>query len=367
MGLLDQDFELPSAAEPGPTPVQTEAVAGAPAAAAEPTGPMVVVHYRRSGWPGKTLPAILLLAAGAVGVYYRLKTPDWRGLSRGSAESTPKPVDPAPAEPPAAAPLVVRVDPPAPPPVVAPEVAPPTSEPVPTDKGEVAPEVIAALDEAFAAPEAVAPPPQPPPLPPVEVVAAAPPARADARAIEADIRREAEAKQAQQVDLAALKRRAPAVAQAELLSRAGAKLQEEFAKNDDDRRALLAEVQRAVKANKATAAAIRELCDDRDHSYSDNVRKMVEKKLDPHDPRGVPRGDHAQRVRVARQFGLPEVVILEALAKDLLKDHAARNGPTNADEALVRAARFLLTVPLPRMPRAAAAAVPPGGPGPVNR
>lgn len=363
MGVLDQDFELPTPPEPAPFGAP-EAAVGAPTAAVG--SPMVVIHYRGRGWFSKTWPAVFLLAAGGVGLYYRLKTPDWRGLGRISDPVETKVAVPVAPEPTPPAPLVVRVEP-TPPPVVAPEPSPRVEvAPTPPMPGEVSPEVVAALESAFAAPE---PMPQPPPLPPAEVAVAvvvAPP-KADPRAIEADIRREAEAKQVEQLDLEALKRRAPAVARVEAFNKAGIQLAEEFAKNDADRRALLAEVQRAAKAGKLQAATIRELCENYDRSYSDNIRKLAEKFLDPKDPRGVARNDHLQRTRVARRFGLPEVVILEGLAKDLLKDHAARNGPTTADEALVRAAHFLLTVPLPKAPTAAAAAVPPGGPAPLNR
>lgn len=399
----------------------------------EPVRPVIVIQPPppRRRWLSAVLPAILLLLAALAVLRYRVGTADWRGLGPGASsgilaarpreaarpDEARTPADliaaagapavapaPAPAREPARAPgepieavAVESAD------AIAAEATPlaelaqghapaevdPGAAPAETVESEDVIVAVAAAVEpdrvdqagapvrdfqaaradlfrpmlaaaAAARPDPVAAPPQPNPD------VAEPAGAVDSHEVWDDIAQAAQQKAAERAELEGMKR--------DLLDRdrkgaAQRKLEqtvEEIKKQDDNRRVFLADLKRLMQAGGPNLA--------------ESVRSMVDQnggdasKLAANQPGRAKKLASSADLRHAwvkslRRMGIAEGVILSDLERAHQLNYAARNGPRSPDEALLRAARDLLDVPVERLgqvrvvPAPAAAPAAPGRPG----
>ena len=359
---------------------------------------VIVIEYRQRGLASRLMPpALILLAALAISSYQR-KTPvrpiaprlDLAALAREKSETPtfppPKVVfRPQPSaadagggkdggvDKPAASPETPRVDPlpdaaasspivpvPVPGPPVA-DPGPPT-RPSPFDLAPVdglLPVAAVAEPQPIPAPATAAPAPETPPEikdpvvtdsapadPPAEMasppngVAAAGGDEPSKDEILRDIQREADEKNAQREDLEKLKPRAQAILAAEAL----AKVHDDRLPFHNDLRQLLKE-----RGNGA-GPEIDQLCDQYGRDTPQEVRALYNRAL----RRAPARMSRQDMVAMMRSIGLPEPVILDYISHGLHKTLNTRGGPRDEDEVRVRAARFLLSIPLPGAPKAGA-------------
>lgn len=340
--------------------------------------PVIVIEYRQRGLVSRlTPPALILLAALAISSYQR-RTPlrpiasriDLAALDRlrpGSAgpavpppriefrpqagEQNPAPASvvdaPAPrVEKPAD---VVQATPPAPLPQSAPPAAP-ASAPAPSPFDL---EPVAGLEPATGSgPSSATPPPAASDAAnadprPEAVRAEGPPAAvnppdgepmASARDdvsrddILRDIQREADEKTANFENLERLKPRAQALLAVETVER----INGQRIPFRNDLRQLLKE--RGVRAGKE----IDSLCDQYGRDTPQEIKSSFYRAL----MRIPTRMSRPEKVEMMRMYGIPEPTILDTIARDLHKTMNTRGGPRDEEEVRVRAAWFLLNIPV---------------------
>jgi hypothetical protein len=166
-----------------------------------------------------------------------------------------------------------------------------------------------------------------------------------------DIQREADEKGARRDEIERIKPQAGAMLFSELL----AKVQEERMPFRNELRQLLAQW------GDSAGRAIDELCDNYGREPLPEVRRAYSRARRT----SSTRMSRQATVDLLRSIGLPEPAILDYLAHDLHKHINTRGGPRDEDEVRVRAARLLLSLPLPtsRRPSAEPVAVPSASPG----
>ncbi len=289
-----------------------------------PPSPVVVVH-ERPGWSSLLLPPCLVLLAAMIVLELRPRGPDPSFLR----PTMPPPVAglARPSPPTEAPPVVVRAEPaPTPAPAPADEPAPPPPAPAPPAIVAEAPAPPAAVVAAEAAGPWVAQDLDPEPLP-------EPPAQG----LE-DFAREAERLRLQELRMEALR------AEVERDERVAALRRAKTARADfhADLRAILA------AGPTGAAESIEALCDRHGRGTADEVERALARA------RANRAGRLARRDRIAmlRRLGLPEAMILDDLAHDQARLIGSRTGPADRPDALVRAARLLLSNP-PQAPVAA--------------
>ena len=320
--------------------------------------PMVVIQRRGSGLlRGLIPPALVLAAAGAI-LAFRVREPDWSGLTadpprmttgadpsavlanssplappgrvvaRVKAETARERPEPTPAEPPAdEPPLVAAPAVPAPAPdLPAPAIVPVEPTPLVADAG------------AFAEP-----PPLLKPIPKEEALR--------------DIRREAARKVAEGDRNEDRQVRAAAREQAEARRRQAEQVRRSEHFVDEDRPIFLEELRRILRAGgPRTGVQIEDLC----RQHKQVLPAAVEKAFKRAQLAVAARLNRRKRVELYRKLGLPEPRILYELANDELANVGMRQGPRNRMEALVVASRRLLEIPPPGPEPVAGAGMPPG-------
>lgn len=302
--------------EPEPTPDDAEAAAPPPL---EP--PRVVVQYR-----GRSLAWAMIVPVAIAASVVTWVAIGPRGEDRSAAPRRPtaaRPVESAPA------PVVLKV-----------AALPARLEPVPEPTVETIP----------------LPGPEPPPVPPIEaraaaveeaVAAAETPTADDTKEAMAAIRDEAEKALAAKVEMERLRATLPAL-EAQARIRALRVVESQRWEFHRGVQALLRE------RGDSAATAIWDLAirfPFEDDPVSDQAIQAELKD------RG-PRLDRAARIALFRRHGLPEPVILAELVREQRRLMPSRKGPRTREEAILRAAKQLLSVP----PRHVAPAA-----GPVGR
>lgn len=310
--LIPHDFE-PSAADPPPAPP-----------------PVVIVRERRWGWWSPLLPPMLIVAVAVIATAYR---PAIRYGFRLGPEAAGRtvPRGRAPEPPP---PVILKIE-------TIPVVLPPSPESL------VAPPLARALARPL--PQRLRPRPPAPRMPDLARVrepapsrfhrpepAPPPPAAADETEFALDqIRREAAERHEQRVEADELKDHV----------------------FDLEREQRLQEIRLVDGRRQAFREELRRLLDQWGNQAGPHIVKLAGQDETPPPP-GVDRVfqaetkkqggklDRHRRIELARAHGLPEPLILADLVREQIRRMPARNGPRSRDEAVVRAARLLLSVPL---------------------
>jgi hypothetical protein len=118
---------------------------------------------------------------------------------------------------------------------------------------------------------------------------------------------------------------------------------------DEDRPRFLAELKRLLdQRGNRSYTEIEDLC----LRYGRDTMAQIDEKVHQVLASTAARLGRNQRVNLLRYYGLPETRILDYLYNAESKNITKRNGPRNQEEALMRAARQLLAVPLPPPPQA---------------
>jgi hypothetical protein len=329
------------------------------AAAIVPPAPQVPLTRRRSRrWI--FLPPFLLCLSACGVLAYRVWTPDWQGLSTLITRSFRRPAS-------LASKRLARV-----------EASPVMTELAASSPRDPALLPASALNDSslrrlssdlsssegptqrdrVARPEAV------PGLPTgdLDLLAAARPDREMKRAWD-DIVRETETKKAERETFEALR---PAVEVRQALEQDTGELRRldrNRQETESDRISFREDLRQAVERFGSKAGpAIRVITQKHVVEASPDVERNMERAL----KNAAGRLDWASRIHLRRAHGLPEALILEVLAEDEMRNTRARNGPRNEDEALVRAAKQLLNVPIAPPPRPSNSPNPPGRRRPVS-
>lgn len=317
-----------------------------PAGQASAPPPTLVIVRRERGWATRLAGPLLIVALALVVLAYRARTPDWRGL-RLPAWAALEPGPPAPAPGPAAPaspPLIVKVRGPAtsldsaP---LAPTLDPERPEPTGPRRVEAiaapppgpitGPSADLAPNRPLPAPGGPAPPAAPWPTGPLN-----PPGPDATEQALAEIRRESERRHAEMVDLEVVKVRVDRLDQERARQKKAARL------------ALMLQ-------NNARMAAefrdrLRPIVKAKGHRGGREISQLCDRyPADPApDPSLLPSVwtnlGRRQRIKQLRAQGFAEPAILVHLAQLEAINYAARNGPKDFDEAMARAAYYLLEV-----------------------
>lgn len=313
---------------------------------AAPLTPTVVLVRRDRGWAARfTWPALIVLAALAV-LAYRVRTPDWRGLGLPDwawSESGP-PSNPAGfvPKPTAMPPLIVKVQGGSTP--VGPE---------PTDPGDP-PEQPAAGPRRVVA---LAPPPPGPiagPFPDLDLATTTPepsgaepaplalpgghaPAGPEATKLALDeIRREAQRQRAERQDLEVVKVQIDRIDRERARQKKAERLAlmlRNTAKQRDEFRDRLRKI--IASQGRQGGSEIRRLCLDYQWDPAPKPKRL---------PAVMTGSGRRHRIEELRALGVAEPAILIQLAAIENRNRAARDGPRTFDEALARAAYYLMEV-----------------------
>ena len=324
--------------------------------ASEPK-PLIIIERRGPSRLRGLVPPTLILAAACLIVAYRVQESDWSGIAP-IEESHPTPaISPTPGPVAAPVPIVVRVKT---------DGAPRPDRP--------ATETLKPIEVA-ARPARPDPPPEVPAPPPIQprpgigatphVVAAVPafiappqPARPVPREVALnDIRREAAQKRAARDEGEDLKIRAAARDQAETRRRWAEQAERARHFVEEDRPTFLEELRKILQTRSSRPGSdVKSLCERHRSAVPPEVKEAIKRvRL------GVaPRLTRRDRVELYRRRGMPEVMILDELASEEAQNIGMRQGPRDKPEALARAARRLLEIPLPGPSPVADAAAPPG-------
>ena len=160
-------------------------------------------------------------------------------------------------------------------------------------------------------------------------------ADATQKAIE-QIQREAEAKRIEKAEAEALVAQQPALEKQREADAIKA-IEEDRAGFRDELRQLLSTL------GEGAGPRIWELAESRYAEPPPGSEQAIAKELRRH---GL-KLSRSGRIALFRSHGLPEPIILSELVRDQLKAIAARNGPRDRNEAIIRAARQLLAAPAP--------------------
>lgn len=334
--LDDHDLQLEGPDHPSPEQSGLAAI------------PVIVLQRRGSGLlKVLVLPALILAASVAI-LSYRVQAPDWRGLRPGvslNVAQTRRTVV-KPATPPE--PIIVRTEPgsdlatePEPPEDLPPPAPPPAVPPAltfhPVAKAAPAPLDLTARPGPALEPEPIAslPNPEPAPLPPAGPAAA--------RAAWDDIQREARRKQAEIAEMNELKREVPERMRREERRQDLERLRQARSRVEADRREFQAELRTILKQfGNRSAPFIQKLSDRYGRSTQPEFTDAATKAMSE-----LAAGDRLGRVRAGRLAGLPEPAIIDMLIQYEIRQMASRNGPRNINDALIRAAKVSLAIPLP--------------------
>jgi hypothetical protein len=149
---------------------------------------------------------------------------------------------------------------------------------------------------------------------------------------------------------------------------------ESLARTEEDRAAFRRELLDILKSgSKKVGQEINDLCDKYGRNYDPELRNRVFRSLG----KAKGRTTRDAKVKMLRQFGVPEPGILDYLANAMNFTMNSRTGPRNVDEVRVSAARQLLQIKLTGDPgsaggpqtqggRAAGAGGPGSAPGPAQ-
>jgi hypothetical protein len=373
-----------------------------------PAQPVVVIQYRSRGAPWYlVLPLLLLVPLGAVAVYHRVTSRGRRSIvlapaqqevsgkesqTKVAKEARPGPPggEPLPSFPVALSgemllPLALNSQP-VPPgslPLAPSRVAKPelpvqteTASPKPADPSAPPPSAAAGKPaESLTPAKSVSPPAQPEPRSAVAVgfslprtradddnpfaelnIARNPPAGGDARPADPDTagpRAAAEAPDDRpqpskeelinDIQAEAAEKRAELNQLRNLKDHARDEIEAESqARTEEDRAAFHRELMDIIKSGSRKAGQeINDLCDKYGRNYDSELRNRVFKSL------GKAKGRTTrEKVKMLRQFGVPEPGILDYLANTMNFSMNSRNGPRNVDEVRVVAAKQLLQIKL---------------------
>ncbi|MBX6315069.1 MAG: hypothetical protein IRY99_19465, partial [Isosphaeraceae bacterium] len=173
-------------------------------------------------------------------------------------------------------------------------------------------------------------------------IAEAEPARPDTRQIWEDIQREALRREDERKDLEDLKRTQPLREARQLRAHAAERIAKARREALAERIAFRKELTQILRRLGSRAAPkIRELGQRYTRSTIPEIEDRVAKAYGK-----LPQNDYLGRIAAARHYGLPEIRILDDLARVQTLNIVARNGPRNEDDALIRAARMLLAIPV---------------------
>jgi hypothetical protein len=133
---------------------------------------------------------------------------------------------------------------------------------------------------------------------------------------------------------------------------------ESQAKVEDQRIEFRRQLSQLVQSGKKQAGKdIDELCDQFGRVYSPELRAEVTHEL----KRFQGRLTREAKVRLLREFGVPEAAILDFLANEVDRYYRnSRNGPRDEDEVRLSAARLLLSFKVAKAPRGLPPRVGPG-------
>ncbi|MEO6810993.1 MAG: hypothetical protein ABI353_17925 [Isosphaeraceae bacterium] len=313
--------------------------------------PVIVLQRRGSGLLRVLVLPALILAASVAILSYRVQAPDWRGLELGEspavAQAKPTKVKRVtPAEP-----IIVRAesggsesDPAPEPPADLPPPTPPSAVPPALAFHPVAKIKPSPLDLSARPEPALEPEPEPiAPLPALEPDPLPPAGPAAARAAWDDIQRESRRKQAEIDKLNQLKREAPVRARLEERRRDFERLRQARTQVEADRLEFQGELRTLLKQfGSRSAPFIQKLSDRYGRSTQPEFTTAAAKAMSE-----LAVSDRLGRIRVGRLAGLPEPSILDILIQYEIRQMASRNGPRNINDALIRAAKVSLAVPLP--------------------
>jgi hypothetical protein len=167
-----------------------------------------------------------------------------------------------------------------------------------------------------------------------------------ARAAWDDIQREARRKQAAINEMNELKQEAPERLRQEERRRDFERLRQARTQVEADRLEFQAELRTILKQfGNRSAPLIQKLSDRYGRSTQPEIADAAAKALSE-----LSVNDRVGRVRAGRRAGLPEPSILDLLIKYEILQMASRNGPRNINDALIRAAKVSLAIPLPAPP-----------------
>lgn len=307
--------------------------------------PRIPAPRRRRGLARELLPPLLILGIAGSILAYRAAAPRWDGVgpigwSRPVAEPAPAAAT-GPSHLAGPGKLVVR------------EKVAPAPTPTPTPKPEAKPEPPAPEPVALAKAEPTPDPEPPAPRPEPEVSPAM---------VKADLAMEAEKKRHEAADAQMLRQSVAARGRLEQLRRAG-KVATDPKTARDERREFLTQLQRAVRdGGQRAPEMVREL----ESRFRREPSPVASDRFVRVQQAGsIQRLARDQKVLLLRRIDLPEPIILDILAREVVQRVGTRQGPKSRDEALLVAARQLLHVPLappdpaPPPDRPVAAAPPP--------
>jgi hypothetical protein len=353
-----------------PEPARLSPPEGGPHAAP----PVIVVQYRFRLFPIMLLPPLfILLCAGAI-VYFRIQAADWPGLWAlrfGPQAAAAPALKPDPSSDSNTDTLRVVMVPP-------PQAAPSKTAGGAAEKQE---EPTGTNAETKTQPDAGAHPDDGRVIKPADVESAeAPPPRKHARTpvgfdppgtargaagskplgdpagqamptdkvtteeVWNDILREADRTKAERAKIDGMKENWLVQDRLEADRRQADQVTQAINKAEADRPRFRADLQRVLtRWGDQSAPEINKLID----RYDSKPPRAIEEHAQFLIKQSTGRNSRQERVNLLRSAGLPETWVLDFLCNLEKKNLRARNGPRNPDDVLVRAARALLSIPLP--------------------
>ena len=193
--------------------------------------------------------------------------------------------------------------------------------------------------------------------------AAVQPVEAEVDRAEREIQEEAERRRIERAEMARLREKIP-----ELDAR---RLREVRQENESRREDYRSEVQALLQreGGDAAAHAIWSLTLGDPRQGTSEAKQAIAQELE----RSTKRLNRSGRISLYRKHGLPEPDILVALVQEELARMPSRDGPRTPEEAVLRAARNLLTLPIvarshpTTFPRGNLSIPPPPYPAPIGR
>lgn len=356
--MSDQDFAFDLAS----SEAARNSTEAAPGPATDAPAPVVVVHYRNRGLLASLMPPALILLAASIFYTASRLIPDRPRVGAATPRSiaavevrgpdlaakpvgeiaAPTPIiveqvlDPVPsideAVPEPATTRVIEEDRPMEgsaisfvvPSLVDPSLEVPAPGDASLDRAELEPETAMDVGDA-----------------PADLAAEQPPPNLDA--VWKDIAAEAARRESEARAMEALKERAPQLERIEAERREALEAAESRQRAEADRVGFRQELQTLIRAEgRQAGAAIRQFCMAAATDVPQSVEKVVNAQLERYGAKLDRRG----RVELLRSHGLPESEVLNYLATLEYKNMNARGGPRNPNEAWVRAAMRLLTIPV---------------------
>lgn len=297
------------------------------------TKTVVVVQYRRGFFTSLAIPVLIMIAAGAI-LSHRIRIEDWPGLSSFWAKYSKRPKLAEAAE------------------IASSSLPTPEASPSPVIF-KVVPRPVDPVDEVAmpapplitAAPPSDPPAPAPPPAPVAErvaqVVPPPPPPPVRTEEIWEDIRRESVRKQEEARVLEGEKAVQLELDLRQSEARKAAADQRQSIELDNRRVRFRDELRKALNDTKGRpGATIRDLCARQGVTIGSNWAR------EPKSPKVLTTAARKERVERMREGGASEAMIVNDLIRYEEANRMARAGAKTQEEAVIRAVRQLLAVPL---------------------